>query len=338
MNIYRVGALAVMIVTALVLPLHAEVRDGCRNCEIGSQISSDPAVMGVYGERGEKSGYGAGMLKEIENGLYIITNNHVIEGATEVFLLFTEGRKKIYPVTVMGRDPAADVALLAAPLLPRGITPVTFGPRPRVLEELIAVGYPFEMRSVTTGFVNNLSSFTWMYFITQVPINPGNSGGPLLNQHKEMVGLNTAIIQGATIAFSLPVEYIEMLLPRLMRESVVDHGYAGFSMGDPAGLVPSFFSKNGISSSQADVGIMVTAVDAESHAMRAGVQVGDAVVKFNGATERDGIALEKKIFFDFRPNDEVTFTMMRGGRTFERRFKLDTYISPIVRMNQKKQK
>ncbi|MEK7074268.1 MAG: trypsin-like peptidase domain-containing protein, partial [Patescibacteria group bacterium] len=179
----------------------------CLKMHTMQQIFESPYVIGVHAIKDGHFGFGTGVVRKIGERWYIITNNHVIEGANEIFVQFFRGDEKMHSVSLAGRDPAADIALLEAPILPRGVSSVLFGGKPRIAEEVYALGYPYGMRSITLGFVNALSTRSQFYFLTQTPVNPGNSGGPLFNVKHEMIGLNTVIIPGAMMSFSLFIEY-----------------------------------------------------------------------------------------------------------------------------------
>lgn len=302
----------------------------CLRMHTMQQIFESPYVMGVHVIKDGHAKFGTGIVRKIDERWYIITNNHVVEGANEIFVQFSYGHEKIYSVSLAGRDPAADIALLEAPILPRGVGSVTFGNKPRIGEEVYALGYPYGMRSVTVGFVNALSTRSLFYFLTQTPVNPGNSGGPLFNAKHEMIGLNTAIIPGATMSMTLFMEYAEVILPRLTREKLVEHGAAGFSFADITQILPMFFTAHSLAYPPAERGVMVMKVDPASDAAKSHVRVGDMVTHLNNISIRDAQELERRIFFYYRPGEEVVLTMKRGAQVFERKIKLTVYVSPFA--------
>lgn len=304
--------------------------EDCLKMHVRQQIFESPYVMGVYAVKDGHPSFGTGVVRKIDERWYIITNNHVIEGANEIFVRFSHGHEKIYRISLAGRDPAADIALLEAPILPRGVGSVIFGNRPRIGEEVYALGYPYGMRSITVGIVNALSTRSWFYFLTQTPINPGNSGGPLFNAKHEMIGLNTAIVPGAMMSFTLFTEYAEIILPRLTREKLVEHGAAGFSFADIADVFPTFFTKHSLVYPPAEQGVMVTQIHPASEAAKSQIRIGDVVTHLNNDSIRNAQELEKKLFFGFRPGEEVIFTMKRGAQVFERKVKLVAYVSPFA--------
>lgn len=306
----------------------------CLRMDRMQRIFESPYVMSVHAMKGEHVGVGTGVVAKIDGRQYIVTNNHVVGESDEVFVKFSQGHEEIYSALVVGRDPAADLALLSVPILPRGIGLVTFGNKPRIGEEVYALGYPYGMRSVTVGFVNALSTPAWFYFLTQTPVNPGNSGGPLFNARHEMIGFNTAIVPGAMMSFTISMEYAQVILPRLTREKLVEHGAAGFSFADTWRILPLFFTRNSLLYPPVERGVMVTEVSPTSHAAKSGIRVGDMIMGFNNTAVKNAEDLDKNIFLDHHPDEEVTFTTKRGAQVFERKIKLIVYISPFARSNE----
>lgn len=302
-------------------------------CVKMKKIFANQAVLSVHTTG--KQGLGTGMLILLDDELRILTNNHVIEGAEKIWISFYRAGFK-HEVSLVGRDPAADLALLTAPPIPSGVTAVKFAKSLEIAEQVYALGYPFGVRIVTLGYVNGSESFTWLYGWTQTPINPGNSGGPLFNENHELVGVNTAIVPGATVGFVIPVQYIKMLLPRLLRERIVRHGSLGFDFHNASDLLPTFFSEHGLNYPPAKDTIVVEATNSHLSSATAGIQAGDSVVKLNGTPLRNAHDLDKRVFFFHRPDDKVMLTVERGPQTFEREIKLIEYVSPFAEMQKKK--
>lgn len=314
---------------------HEQNYQACLRMYRMQKIFESPYVMAVHAFKDGHERLGTGVVRKIDERWYIITNNHVIEGANEIFVRFSHGHEKIYSVSLAGRDPAADIALLEAPILPRGVGSVAFGNKPRIGEEIYALGYPYGMRSVTLGFVNALSTWALFYFLTQTPVNPGNSGGPLFNAQHEMIGLNTAIISGAMMSLTLSMEYAEMILPRLTREKLVEHGAAGFSFADSAQILPVFFTKHSLIYPPTEQGIMVMDLDIASDAAKSHIRVGDIVTHLNNVPIRNAQDFEKRLFLGFHPGEEVMFTTKRGAQMFERKIKLMAYVSAFAKKEKK---
>lgn len=301
----------------------------CVNMKQIFEQSSFVGLVLVENEKGSASGTGA--VVKIDGVKYILTNNHVVEGASSIWISFYK-HSPMYEVSIVGRDPAADLALLTAPFLPASIGLITFGKTPEIGEEVYALGYPFEIRSVTVGNINALESVSWLYLLMQAPVNPGNSGGPLFNSAKEMVGVNTAMINtaiGTNMNFVLPINYVKMILPRLVREKVVGHGDTDFVFSDVSGILPSFFAKNDLPYPPEKDGVMVVKIEPDSPSKISGICEGDTILKFNGFVVQNARELDMKIFFEYHPDDEITLTTQRGSQIFERHIKLGKYISPF---------
>ncbi|MEK9195175.1 MAG: PDZ domain-containing protein, partial [Patescibacteria group bacterium] len=147
----------------------------------------------------------------------------------------------------------------------------------------------------------------------------------------EMIGLNTVIIPGAMMSFSLFIEYAEIILPRLMREKLVEHGAAGFSFADTTQMLPTFFIKHSLTYPPEEHGVMVTEMNSITDAARSHVRVGDIVIRFNNISIRNAQELEKRLFLDHRPGEEVVLTMKRGTQVFERKIRLIAYTSPFIK-------
>ncbi|MDO8561035.1 MAG: trypsin-like peptidase domain-containing protein [bacterium] len=305
----------------------------CKKMQEIKERSNNVVLIYAFGSKGASSGTGT-VISTAEGNTYILTNNHVVEGASSgrVWVVFESGKKE--EVAVIGRDPAADLALLQSPELPPGATPVIFGRELKIGQQVYALGYPFGMRSVTFGYINALEpTLTWPFIWTQTPINPGNSGGPLFNEKREMVGVNTAVVPvniavGGGISLVIPIDHVKRLLPRLTLERVVRHGVVGFELDDSARILPVFFDKYGLRYPPEREGIMVTVVVPGLPAAQANIKVGDIVLKWKGVSFRKALDLKAKIFFDHRPGEEVTITLQRDGQIFERRVLLSEHTRP----------
>ena len=317
----------------------AEVPDVCDAvCNKIREIANEsPFVVAVHSERdveagshpSKGSGIGTGMVIALEGGTVgILTNNHVIDGplASRIWVSFFP-RGFMQLVTIIGRDPAADLALLSAPQLPANVRSAILATHLELGQQVYGLGYPFGVRRPSFGYVNTKESRTWFYAWTQAPANPGDSGGPLFNARHEVVGINTAIIQGATTTFVIPIEYVHKILPRLMREGIVQHADAGFLFGNASRISPAFFEKLGLKYPPDEDWVMVYRVEPGSSAAHAGIAEGDVILQFNGERVKSGRDLDMKTFFDHRPGEPAVFTMRRGTQEFERRVVLTEYRS-----------
>ena len=257
-----------------------------------------------------QQGAGSGFL--ISTDGYIVTNNHVVDGATEVTVTLAD--KQEYPAKVVGRDPKTDIAVVKiAPKAP--LTAVVLGDsdRLRVGEWVVAVGNPFGLsNTVTAGIVSAkgrvIGAGPYDDFIqTDAPINPGNSGGPLFNMRGEVVGINTAIVpNGQGIGFAVPVSQAKVLLPQLESKGEVTRGYLGVSVqGITAELAKGLQLKDA-------KGALVAGVTKGSPAEVAGIKSGDVIVSFDGKEVAETSALPALVAAT--PIDKaVLVKVMRNG-------------------------
>lgn len=324
-----------LTVSVLLLAVQSLAYDSVKMREIHER---SPFVVRVD-SLGDKNGMGTGVLIEERGEFFILTNAHVVSGQAKIYVSFP--RQYRQEVTVIGASRAADLALLTAPKVPRGISPAQLGNSDmlKIGDEVYAFGHPYGFENVTAGNITSLKFYSWLYLVSQAPINPGNSGGPLFNKEHEVVAINTAIVQGANLVnFSIPINHVRRILPRLIRESVVEHGDTGFSFGDTLDIHPGFFSKLGFLYPPPEDGIMVLDVPESSSAAAAGIKAGDLLIKFNGLIIKNAKELDMKIFFDYRVGQEVAFTLKRGTQLFERRVRLSEYKNPIRHDNNEKEK
>lgn len=230
-------------------------------------------------------GAGSGVI--ISDDGYILTNNHVVEGARELTVTMTD--KTDYPAEVVGRDPKTDLAVVkiaAGKSLPAA--KLGDSDHLQVGDWVIAIGNPFGLsHTVTSGIVSAkgrvIGAGPYDNFIqTDASINPGNSGGPLFNMNGEVVGINTAIIpNGQGIGFAIPVDTAKPLIPQLVKDGKVKRGYLGVNIQNVTPeLAKALQLKN-------DTGALVADVLSGSPAEQAGVVRGDVIVAFNGKAVKE---------------------------------------------------
>jgi serine protease Do len=233
------------------------------------------------GQREQRQqGAGSGFI--ISKDGYIVTNNHVVDGATEVTV--TLANKKEYAAKVIGRDPKTDVALVKIePREPLTVASLGDSDQLRVGEWVVAVGNPFGLsNTVTKGIVSAknrvIGAGPYDDFIqTDAPINPGNSGGPLFNLKGEVVGINTAIVpNGQGIGFAVAVNTAKALIPQLESKGEVTRGYLGVAI---QAITPEL--AKGLSLKD-EKGALVADVTKGSPAETAGIKRGDVIVSFDG--------------------------------------------------------
>lgn len=265
------------------------------------------------------SALGSGFV--IDKAGYIVTNNHVIDGADEIIIKFKN--EKEFKAQLVGADPLTDLALLKIDPKGADITPIALGniDESEIGDWVVAIGNPLGLGgTVTAGIISAkgrvLESGPYDNFVqTDASINPGNSGGPLLNMKGEVIGVNTAIIQSAQgLGFAVPVNMLVDILPRL-KQGKVARGWLGVTLQPlDENLAKSF----GMSSTD---GILVANVIKGDPADVSGIKSGDIIVAVNGTPIKDSRTLTNLIGKK-APNEKVLLTVFRDGKKLDIRVTL----------------
>ncbi len=261
-----------------------------------------------------RRGQGSGFI--ISEDGYILTNTHVVDEADEVIVRLHDRRE--FRAKVIGKDDRTDVALIK--IEAKGLPKVTIGDpdKLKVGEWVLAIGAPFGFEnSVTAGIVSakgrSLPQENYVPFIqTDVAVNPGNSGGPLFNMRGEVVGINSQIISRSGgymgLSFAIPIDVAMDVAEQLKATGKVARGRIGVMIQEvTADLAESF----GLGKPQ---GALVSEVEKGSPADKAGVQVSDIILKFNGRTVERSIDLPRMVGAT-RPGTRATLTIWRKGAT-----------------------
>lgn len=258
-----------------------------------------------------------------EDGL-IVTNNHVIDGASEIIVKFND--KTQYDAVIIGRDPLTDLAVIK--VTPKNgerfqVLPLGDSDEQEIGDWMIAIGNPLGLEwTVTAGILSArgraLGSGPYDDFLqTDTSINPGNSGGPLINIKGEVVGINTAIIPSAQgLGFSVPVNMLKELLPQLKKGSV-KRGWLGVSIQPlDENLAKSFGLKDA-------KGALIAEVMKGDPADKAGLKAGDVVVGINGEQVDDSKQLVN-IVGRLLPDSVAKLDIYRDGKKMAIDVKLGT--------------
>lgn len=272
-------------------------------------------------------GLGSGVIVS-EDG-YVLTNNHVVASADELRVRLSDGREM--PCTVVGTDPATDIAVLKVDAT--GLPAATFGDSDalEVGEWVVAIGSPFGFdSSVTAGIVSakgrsgivggmgNDGRFE-EFIQTDAAINPGNSGGPLLNLDGKVVGINTAIITrtGGSIGlgFAIPANMARSVMESIIASGRAQRGYLGAGGAD---LDSKRAAELGLAVSS---GVIIESVVPESPAAEAGLRVGDVVVSVDGKAVDSFNRLRNAVAFT-SPGNEVPLEVVREGKRVQLRAKV----------------
>ena len=248
--------------------------------------ANDPWFRFFFGEQGNgqpQAGLGSGVI--ISPDGYLLTNNHVVEGADEIEVVLNDSRRA--RAKVIGTDPESDLAILKVALDRLPVITLGNSDSLQVGDQVLAIGNPFGVgQTVTSGIVsalgrNQLGINTFENFIqTDAAINPGNSGGALVDVNGTLMGINTAIYSRSGgsmgIGFAIPVTTAKQVLESIVRDGVVTRGWIGV---EPAELSPELMETFGV---KAKRGVLITGVLQNGPAAQAGIRPGDVIVEVGG--------------------------------------------------------
>jgi len=275
-------------------------------------------------------GSGSGVI--IGSDGYIATNNHVVENAMQIEVVFTD--RRTFTAKLVGRDPNTDLALLKVEA--KNLPIIEFGNSDEVEigEWVLAVGYPFSLNTTVTagiisakgrsiGIINSSSSGSAQansaiesFIQTDAAINPGNSGGALVDMNGRLVGINTAIasLTGsyAGYAFAIPVNLAKKILEDLKEFGVVKRGMLGVSFPAPA-AEDQFLKQQGINPGSVK-GVFITGIQEGSAAAAAGLKEGDVIESVDGTELLSSAEFSERIA-RHRPGDKVELKYLRNGKS-----------------------
>jgi serine protease Do len=257
---------------------------------------------------------GSGVIVSPEG--YILTNNHVVDGASDVRVTLSDKRE--FQAHIIGADPKTDVAVLKIDA--KNLAPITIGDSSKVQvgDVALAIGDPFGVgQTVTKGIISatgrgGLGIEDYEDFLqTDAPINPGNSGGALINDRGELVGLNTAIISHGSggsqgIGFAVPANLARQVMDQVLKNGHVTRAYLGIY---PQDVTPAMAKAFGEKQSE---GIVVGDVSPNSPAKEAGIQTGDIILEVNGKPVTDSNQLRMSISM-MQPGSELKLKTLRNG-------------------------
>lgn len=260
----------------------------------------------------KRQSLGSGFI--IDKDGYIITNNHVVEGADEIKVKLADGRE--FKAKVAGRDPKTDIALIKISSLFKGLPVLPLGDsdKMRVGEWVLAVGNPFGLgHTVTQGIISAtgrvIGSGPYDDFLqTDAPINPGNSGGPLINLKGEVIGINSAIVaSGQGIGFAIPSNMAKMVTSQLREKGKIVRGWIGVSIQS---MTPEIAQSFGLKEPR---GALVAEVVPEGPADTGGIRQGDIIVGFGGKDIKDSKDLPR-IVAETPVGKTVDVKVVRNGK------------------------
>lgn len=262
----------------------------------------------------QRNSLGSGVIIDSEQGL-VLTNNHVIDKADEIMVTLTDGRQ--LKAKLLGTDPEADVAVIQISADNLTELPIANSNHLKVGDFVVAIGNPFGLgQTVTSGIISALGRTGlgiegYEDFIqTDASINPGNSGGALVNLRGEFIGMNTAILApsggNVGIGFAIPSNMVMILKESLVKHGEVKRGLLGVTTQDlTEGLVKAFDLKN-------THGAIVSKVEGNSAADRAGVEPGDIIISLNNKKVKSSHKI-RNIIGLLEIGDKVEIDLLRGA-------------------------
>jgi Do/DeqQ family serine protease len=266
---------------------------------------------------------GSGVIVDAAQG-YVLTNNHVIDNAETIEVTTKDNRH--FSARLVGRDEDTDIAVLKIDAGNLKAVPLGDSDRLQVGDFVVAIGNPFGLgQTVTSGIVSALGRSLGIegyedFIQTDASINPGNSGGPLVDLRGRLVGINTAILApgggNIGIGFAVPINMARNAMEQIIRTGAVQRGRIGVTIQD---LTPEIAASLG---SRRRDGAVISGIEANSSAARAGLRAGDIVVAVDGAAVHGAGQLRNRL--GFTPvNTQVALTIERGGAERSVRLRVD---------------
>ncbi|MCI5060184.1 MAG: DegQ family serine endoprotease [Alphaproteobacteria bacterium] len=272
----------------------------------------------------EAQSIGSGVIVDAKKG-YILTNHHVIRNADEIFVILKDKRK--LDAEVVGSDPETDVAVLKVKAKNLTALPLGDSDKMRVGDYVVAIGNPFGLsHTVTSGIVSALGRSGlgiegYEDFIqTDAPINPGNSGGALMTLDGKLIGINTAIYSRSGgslgIGFAIPVNMAKSVMNQIIEHGEVKRGRIGVYIQDISPDIADALDLDNMN------GALVSNVNEESPAEKAGLESGDIITHFNGTVIKGSSHLKNLVGL-MRLGDKAEIEFMRDGKTMSAKVKID---------------
>jgi serine protease Do len=310
----------------------ADEGDGDGQGPVMPQGSIPPEFQWFFGPQGPGQGRGHSMKPpaQMEHGIgsgiiispegYIVTNDHVVDGATQIRVTLND--RRVFPAKLVGVDKLNDIAVIRIDA--KNLPSIAWGDSTKLHpgQTVLAFGSPFGyfQFSVTRGIVSALDRPNPYsddprkpgdFIQTDAAINPGNSGGPLVDAHGELVGINTFIISGsgsfAGAGFAIPVQIVRASVEQLIKDGAVHHGYLGIGMNDVTPDKAGFFDLPDAT------GAIVSQVTPDSPASRAGLKSGDVLREIDGRKIVNGGALQVAVS-EMAPGNTISLGILRDGK------------------------
>src|SRR5579871_327262 len=334
-----VGAL--LAVDKAMETLAARVTPGVVNVMVTSRAKQEAEdretpddMQQFFGGSGPFGQFGPGMRQhqqpQIEHGMgsgvvispdgYIVTNNHVVDGAVDIRV--TTSNRRVLKAKLIGTDPLTDLAVLKVDGTDLASAPWGDSKEVRPGQTVLAFGNPYGFRfTVTRGIVSAVNranpdptnpSKPGEFIQTDAAINPGNSGGPLVDARGEVVGINTFLISPSGtfsgMGFAIPTQIVRPTVETLIRYGKVSHGHIGIGISDVTPENAKFFGDS------LATGAVVTQVDPDSPGGKAGLQIGDVITEIDGKKVSDAGELQVTVG-QKQPGAKIDLTVLRDGKS-----------------------
>lgn len=296
----------------------------------GHPIFNDPLFRQFFGDlynnmpkdRIERS-LGSGVI--ISSDGYIVTNNHVIDGADKILVSLPDNSKKEYEAKIIGKDPRSDLAVIKINAKNLPFAKLGNSNDLMIGDVVFAIGNPFGVgETVTQGIVSALNKTSmgindYENFIqTDASINPGNSGGALVDSRGALIGINTAILSRTGgnhgIGFAIPSDMVKRITSVLIEKGSIERGFLGVGIQDVTDNLSNLYNGR--------IGAVLINVDSNSAAAKAGLKVWDLIIAVNNKTISSASEL-KNIIGSFSPNEVVTIKYIRDKKEYTAKVKLD---------------
>jgi serine protease Do len=262
-------------------------------------------------------GMGSGVV--ISPDGYIVTNNHVIDGAVDIRV--TTSNRRVLKAKLVGADPLTDLAVLKVNATDLASAPWGDSKQVRPGQTVLAFGNPYGFRfTVTRGIVSAVNranpdpsnpSKPGEFIQTDAAINPGNSGGPLVDARGEVVGINTFLVSSSGgfsgMGFAIPTQIVRPTVETLIRDGKVSHGHIGIGIADVTPENAKFFDNS-------TAGGVVTQVDPDSPGAQAGLQIGDVITEIDGQKVSDAGELQVLVG-QKKPGTKIMLKVLRDGKS-----------------------
>jgi serine protease Do len=271
-------------------------------------------------QRGPQIEHGMGSGVVISPEGYIVTNNHVIDGAVDIRVATSD--RHVLKAKLVGADPLTDIAVLKVDKKDMASVPWGDSKEVKVGQSVLAFGNPYGFRfTVTRGIVSALNrgnpdptnrAKPGEFIQTDAAINPGNSGGPLVDAHGEVIGINTFLVSPSGtfsgMGFAIPTQIVKPVVETLIRNGKIEHGRIGVAISDVTPENAKFFGDS------TAAGAVITQVDSDSPGSKAGLQTGDVITEINGQKVNDSGELQA-VVEQKTPGTKIELTILRDGKS-----------------------